>query len=136
MQEYTFVLLSASLLIFTFGSVSTHHYTCTHNVLCQVCNTQLSYNQQMLLHARCQKPISHTSYMVHLIAKRDEAYWTSNLVSALVLKLTAKRVCITALKYHRSGNLRTFNFHRLTKWQKLNARVRNFRTPNFCCLSN
>ena len=33
-------------------------------VLCQVCNTQLSCNKQMLLHARCQKPLYiHTSFM-------------------------------------------------------------------------
>ena len=53
------------------------------------------------------KTLLHTYIIhVHLIAKRDEAYWTSNLialVSALVLKLTA-------LKYRRLGNFRVAFF--------------------------
>ena len=45
--------------------------------------------------------------------------------------------------YLRSGifffcirNVRTFNFHRVAKWRKLNAHVRNFCAFNICHLNN
>ena len=46
----------------------------------------------------------------------------------------------SSCKYRRLGNfhvikIRGFNFRCVVKWQKLNARVRNFRVFNFRSLS-